>query len=356
MMYGVKSEPRLRWIAGLLGVLLLAAACDSLPRQAGSTTPAASAPATTGAAAPAGPAACRLPVLLTSAAGSASPGQPAFVQIPGGAVTPVAAAPTSATAYAAPAGRWIAADPDAISPDGSRYAYTEFGLPANDPAHPAATRSRVHVVDIRTGSDRVGVGSGSYAVIGWVPAGLLLVLKGQGGPAGPGVFRADPDTGSVTVVDSAAVSLRWIVAGNAGWFDELDAADPNPVLAGPGSGNAVTRVDAASGVRQRWLTRPGHLVWPIGAAAGGVLVGTEDAGHNAQVLLLTAPETVHEVWSGHVPDYTSDLGVTASLADSSRTWLLGPADAAGGRALYSLEGTSMRSVPTRVGALGGACR
>lgn len=355
-MYGVKSEPRLRWIAGLLGVLVLAAACDSLARQAGSAT-GSSAPATTGAAAtpPAGPPTCRLPVLLTSAASSASPGQPAFVQIPGGAVAPVAAAPASATAYAASAGRWIAADPDAISPDGGRYAYTEFGLPANDPAHPAATRSRVHVVDIRTGSDRVAVGSGSYAVLGWVPAGLLLVLKGQGGPAGPGVFRADPDTGSLTVVDSAAVSLRWIVAGNAGWFDELDAADPNPVWAGPGSGNAVTRVDAASGVRQRWLTRPGHLVWLIGAAAGGVLVGTEDAGHNAQVLLLTAPETVHEVWSGHVPDYTADLGVTASLADGSRTWLLGPADA-GGHALYSLEGTSMRPVPTRVRALAGVCR
>jgi hypothetical protein len=72
--------------------------------------------------------------------------------------------------------RWLPVPRTAVSPDGSRYAYSQYLYPSNPPVSPppAPIESLIRLVTIATGDDRVIYRGVPYQVVGWKPEGVYL--------------------------------------------------------------------------------------------------------------------------------------------------------------------------------------
>ncbi len=280
-----------------------------------------------------------------------------FVTIPGGAITQ----DNSVTLTTSPSGgparafyswllhRWVSArvgeNPLVSSPAGDEYAYTEYLQ-----LDPIGTfiNTRIHVVDIATGGDRVVVSSGHYGVRAWDTGGLLLYLPVQGGEASGG-FRLDPRTGEILQFTSRTY---WIYAAGYVWAGTNDSADPTASERYGAQWNTLLRVDPRTGAEQRWLYRPGEFVRAIGGVApDGSLVTTLSVGPASpgSVVAVTSPDTVQELWHGEPA--VGEFGFNLAWPDGERTWLLAPSGD-----LSVFESGVLRSVGANVASIAGLCR
>jgi hypothetical protein len=188
---------------GLVALLILGA-CSGGP--VGTSSP--SKPSTTAQVA------CSLPVFWNENIPPPPEPKPhaAFVHYPQGAVSDVGIIPpapnVAGATYDRPSRRWIPAALQAVSPDGTRYAYVS---------------GAVHVVDVASGADRVAYGGPTnFILIGFARDALYLA---QATRPRQGVFeklfRLDLVGGSPKLVpgsDRHMYQSGWVVvSGGAAW-------------------------------------------------------------------------------------------------------------------------------------------
>jgi hypothetical protein len=156
--------------------------------------------------------------------------------------------------------RWLPVGRQAVSPDGTHYAFTDLGQQPDQFA--------IHIVDVASGQDHafpINAGAAGFSVqpvIFDYAAEGIYVGQAFEGPV-PGLWLFDPATGSIRQVTKVSVEL------NAGrgifWFDDLNPADPNPVKSImrilP---DQIWRLELQSDHRIIWLDRPGTGLAVVG--------------------------------------------------------------------------------------------
>jgi streptogramin lyase len=164
--------------------------------------------------------------------------------------------------YDRPAGRWV---PGVVSPDGSRYAYSDYsqGPPV------------VHVVDVATGRDRaLGISSDAWSVLAFAANGIY-VHKAFAEHIAAGLWIVDPDTGSLRTVftDSTVVT----VSAQTAWISATNTSDPLPQPPGQGPGfNELQSRDLKTSAITTWLYRSGTSLRLVAAAGDSLLVSGND--------------------------------------------------------------------------------
>jgi hypothetical protein len=206
--------------------------------------------------------------------------------------------------YDRPFGRWLPADQSAVSPDGTSYAYVEpLGVGDNE----------LHVVDVRTGDDRVVSSRSDYAPLAYQSDALYLVERSMGMWNGSGIFVIDPRTNEIHQIHSSTRTEFWMdVIGNFAYGADINPSDPNPVGGGEAPDELI-RLDLRSDTVARFQYHPGQIASPVAVTASGQLIAglpgladyqLIDAAGNATGI----PETPFHAWQFFV--------------DPQRTWLL----------------------------------
>jgi hypothetical protein len=236
-----------------------------------------------------------------------------------------------------------------VSPDGLSYVYSE---PTEQPAG-VHTPTRIHVVTVLTGADRVVYsGGGTDYAIEFGVAGIYLVT-GRWEALSVGLRLLDPLTGAIRVL---AITGHWsVMSAGAAWGIDAD-------LGGIGNDpHRIDRLDLTTGAVSTWFeVASDRWVAPIGIDVDGALIiasatsGTVATPYVADFYrLLGRSQTVHLFTAG--PDEAWD----GFMADSHGLWF-GSAYVYGGLWLYT-DGAGLRLVadnqnqPLRVESAAGPC-
>jgi WD40 repeat protein len=313
----------------LLAVLLVSCA-PAITRTASASQPASGS--------------CRLPIsLVVDAKGSL---QGAFVDFPSGKV---AVDPTGAGGayYSVRFKRWLPAGPNAISADGTRYAYL-------DPWTGFDYQGSLHVVDMATGKDRrYVIGSTTnqlpFLIVSFGPDGVWLTNAGYEAPGG-GLFLLDLATGTLTethVPGDAGITQP--VVGDPGIFWFTDPG-PNPEVAAIGFGlpEEVLQLTISDGKSAIWFAKRGSYVQVLGTdLAGHPIIGTWVNGADYAANDIT-------IWLASSPSAVKQMGVLHDafqpIADSHGVWF----GSSQGIYLYS-EATGMKKITDKAANPAGTC-
>src|ERR1700730_7426692 len=206
------------------------------------------------------------------------------------------------------AGRWV--PKGSISPDWTRYAYTEFSSQGFD--------FHLHVVDVATGRDRkLILPTGNWGLLAFTTAGLYVNESYPEVGAGPGLWLVNPDSGALQKVFSDA-SVQ-TVSGHMAWIADRNNADTLPGLPGMGvSNNEIRGRDLNTLVTTTWMYRPGSNLYVAAAANGSIVVSGHDLASSylwvvsspGQAQAITAPGT------GDAEPFTN-----GAIADANGWWL-----------------------------------
>jgi hypothetical protein len=290
---------------------------------------------------------CRLPVTTGG-----------FVALPGGAFTrdPAASMVTGpqwvqtttqpvlkgsgGLAFDLPLFRWVPANPEVISRDGSHYAWTEFQT------------ATLHVTKVADGTDRSFAAGppqpqdpdlrGHYASIP-VPIGITTdsVLLTYGGEGLWGVWRLDLASGLLTKV----TGMKSPSYGAGAIWLELTRG-PNHVGM-YSDGDTLTRLDLNSGAVQDWFHRDNLVVRNLGFDRDGnpwvqVIFENYSGGGPVEIWRVRGPGQADLIHSGQ--------RVSRVIADKPGTWFANES----GVYLYS-GGRVQRVSSASVGELVGPC-
>ena len=218
--------------------------------------------------------------------------------------------------------RWVPVGAGQASPDGARYAYGSLTASNRD------SSLRIHVVDVRTASDReftVPAITGFGAQIGALVEdfdGASVYFSSQQAQGPPlGVWRLDVASGAVTELTSSAGIAA--VRGGYAWVNRIDLRDPQgPQFPGIGGqhSNSVVRVDLATGEEMVWYYAKGNEVYFAGFDKSGdpIIANSWPPFANGFLLIAFSPRgdvaTVYDgsrqLWFG-----------TAQPDTSGRLWL-----------------------------------
>ncbi len=188
-------------------------------------------------------------------------------------------------------GRWVPVPAAQISPDGSRYAYTEATV-----AFPAPP-SRIHVVDMATGNDRIVYSQGNYRVAVYAAEGIYLVHHLPQTDSSDGLWLLDPGQG--TLKQMAADRREWdATATGAAWSIDLDSTDPHPPQGGMSPANRVLRMDLPQGTITPWFYRPGKQVSVLGFDGKGSPLVAVTASGTVEISLVTGRDSGRPISSG----------------------------------------------------------
>jgi hypothetical protein len=174
----------------------------------------------------------------------------------------------SASGYDHQKARWVPASHRAISPDGSRYAYTRIPV-ATPQSGPPAT-DVVYIVDVTTGTEQQVATPGPVKVVGWTATGIYVSAIAALSYAPPvGLSVINPETLAFHQIISSGT---WRLVGDQfAWSVDRDPADPNPPteLEDPVHqlGNRVERLDVANGAVSPVATMIGARVFLLGLDA-----------------------------------------------------------------------------------------
>ncbi len=326
-------------------LLVILAACSSTPTAATPTpspTSRASAPtATSSPLPPATPLASAPPATLPTIPPSFTCRIPvydpnglhdSFIAFPKGIATPAA---TGGYYFDIKVGRWLPVGRNSVSPDGLRYAYAE-GWSVTPAVAP-----RVHIID--ASNDRAirvvtMPAAQPYVVADFAADGVYMISAYEGCTA-PGVWRVDPDTGSIAKVSDG----NYVPAG-ATWISEIDPRDPNPPRSAESGQAEPNRIDYrdASGRTSMWFYRPGYaLAWVAFARRSEILVqawtGTGD--QKLEYWLVIAAGHATPLASGPLVDsnpYSDPFGgFFSAISDFHGIWI------GGGQGLYLVSPTGL---------------
>jgi hypothetical protein len=249
--------------------------------------------------------------------------------------------------------RWLPASVAAVSPDSSRYAYSESFNDASGP------RSRIHVVDVATAADRVVYDQGFYAVMDYEPEGIYLFAVGYADAPNSGLWLLDPQARSLhQIVLQQTVDY---VGGHAAWYGDLAPGDqPPPSMSNPMARaffkDRIVRLDLKTRAVSPWFRRPGKEVRAIGVDGLGHPIVTvsspTDAGTSTseELWLVTGPDLGKQIYSGAGSNSPDFVGFGTPLADSHGLWF----GSKKGVFLYTPD-EKFQTVSTAVGEVAGRC-
>ena len=256
---------------------------------------------------------CRLPISLVLDLKRDLQG--AFVDFPGGTVT-VDPSGAGGASYSRRFKRWLPVAPNAISTDGTRYAYLEAWGGFDQ-------QGRLHVVDLATGKDRVykiGVaGTGAqlpFLVLSFVREGIWLTNAGYEGPGG-GLFLLDLDTGALNETHLPRdARINEPVAGGPGTFWFTDPG-PNPETAiGFPLPERILQLTVPDGKSAIWFTKPGWYVRVLGTDLAGhpIVAGWVNGSDSLDesVWVVSSPATAKEI--------STRIDLFQTIADSHGVW------------------------------------
>jgi hypothetical protein len=214
---------------------------------------------------------------------------------------------SSGTSYSWAAGRWLPTDWLQVAPDGLHYAYPEV-----------ATPFRLHVVDVRTGSNRV-ISSGTvWGIFDYRADGIYLTkTRYNSGESNSGLWRMNPTTGSLLQLLPETATTLWL-DGQVAWGSD------HPITA-----TTLYRYDLKTGARSVWFKPPGHYVQYIASdSSGRPLVGVSATGGPGVLWLLSAPSKGTVISSSAGGPWYGSAGPIDSngtwLSSDSGPWLLRP--------------------------------
>jgi hypothetical protein len=210
-------------------------------------------------------------------------------------------------AYDFALGSWLPVRGAQVRSDGLSYAYAEpFKAQASDSLNDA---TRVHVVSLADGSDRVIYSGAPRAVVAYESGGVYVTAVGYySGEGGSGLWRLDEATGVSTQLPN--VQKGWIEAVDKGiaW---TDGATIMP--------RTLTRLDLSSGSQQTWAN--------VGEEGWIWFAGLDTQG-SPLVNLIPIPATgpgvlfVYTTPTGRTPIASVGLH-QVGVTDSHGTWLAG---------------------------------
>jgi hypothetical protein len=226
-------------------------------------------------------------------------------------------------------GRWLPVNQTQVSADGLHYAYLDY-------ESGSATPQRIHVVDVRSGSDQVvyrAADKPQLAIFGLVQQNIYVTdcepSEISGNCLAP-LRRVNAITGSVTKVSDRRGA--WVISERFAWIVTCSATDPLPCFYDEHGPNQLLRIDLATGNEEIWDR--GSSVHLIGIDGGGMpLVAVNfvsptwhgvtgppwgDAGESV-VFRVTAPEHEERLFS--VPINEPWAGFESATADRVGIWL-----------------------------------
>src|SRR5712692_4870251 len=222
----------------LLGALVVACTAQPSASTSSPTTSATSTPSATPVTSP-----CPLAVIQGSPGQGSGPQTPGFLTIPGDVFTPAVDA-GDGMFYDRPLKRWIGWGPPAMSADGTRYAYAEFIS--------ATKTSRIHLVDVRSGTDRIVASGGPWVGVGleadaFYAMSIDFIQSAAYGnlQVDKGLWKVPLDRSSPAQLTSDARNWAWVADG--GVYGDRSSMD---VAGGP---NDVVRFDLRTGQVTSWF-------------------------------------------------------------------------------------------------------
>jgi hypothetical protein len=202
-----------------------------------------------------------------------------------------------------PAGRWLPAPPELVSPDGRHYAYRH-----------ANGTLRLAAVD---GSELPVANPNDLAPLAYTSSGVILA---QNGPAANGLWLLDPTTQAVTVIAPPSGTDDWRVVSGLMAFG-VDS--PGALGAPPPTVVMESSLLAGSTPHPVYTAAPGNVISLIaGDGQGGVLIVVTGSS-SAQLIYLSPsgpPPSLEPVPDGLV---LSTIG-PSHHADSHGIWFIGP--------------------------------
>ena len=237
-------------------------------------------------------------------------------------------------------GRWIPADSPAVSPDGGHYAYA---------SGPTGGPNELHIVDVRTGTDRLITNVGRYYPLDYRADGLYLIERSISGLwAGSGIFVLDPRTNVFRRLHSSTRPEWWTATlGNFAYGSDLNPDDPHP----PGSGESsdeLVRADLRTGAVIRFQYRPGQGVTVAGMTPSGQLLAYVG---NLGLRLIDA--------GGNAVGIPGAPAGAGAYIDSQRTWILVGVRSLSSKLYLLSNGRAVHEMDYKLGdsdVLAGACR
>jgi hypothetical protein len=244
-----------------------------------------------------------------------------FIAIPGGkftlapeTVTNLPPEQISGWTYSQVLGHWLPVRRQAVSPDGTQYAYVQYTLSAQV----------IHVVDGRTKADRVLVDSKDLDWPNWQTDGIYVDHHLIGSDFGRGLARVDVTTGSVTEIPVPPLTgghSDWTVAGGVAW-----ATDWTPGLPAQfGLNNRLQRYDLTTGHLATWFYDPNKNIALNGFSASfQPMVEIEDVSgnqlSNAVEATVSGPNTIaHPFMLPGMP--TNSTLALDVMADGNQLWI-----------------------------------
>lgn len=319
------------------------ASAAATPRQSPSTVPHASSPPASVVGAPAADQgaelSCRVPI------SGFNPGSGGFVTFPGGRFTPEPASnvplpantvSTGAYTYDRAFSRWLPVPRDWVSPDGTRYAFSDRD-------------GVVHVVDVASGADRRLVLAGGvidpserWTVIDFESDAVYLTASPRQGGFPIGLWVSSPTDGSVRQL------------ADRGYWQALDptaawGTPDAPTSAGAGDATLL-RLDLKTGANVAWFRGGAAQLVVLGLDGASPLVMTTTAG-STEVWSVPAPGSSTKIYSGPGQEAQAALRVIGTgVKDAHGLWLGSP----DGLLLY-VQGTGFRRMSSAAGWVAGPC-
>jgi hypothetical protein len=333
----------------LLLVVLVTAACAGQPAPAAIVTPTAphsGSPASAErSASPSSPSnaialACRLPITWDVNTGQGFVRKAGFLTFPEQIVSEDPSAPSGSSFYDRAFGRWLPVYREAVSYDGTRYAYATGSAFQR-------TNGSLHVVDLRTGADRtIFSGDFVYRVIEFAPEGIYLTAQAPEGRS-RGLWLQNPSGGAARQISSSVID-PWF-SGGAAWGEDFDTADPSPAPGGlEGPMNRLVRIDLQTGATTAWFSWFGADVYLDGVDyQGNPFVGVgRSQGPNAtdnleELWLITSPGAGQRLFAGPA---SQSWPFRLAAIDGHGVWFNGGSYQTSPRTIWLYSGGSIRIV------------
>lgn len=335
----------------LMLVVLLTAACASQPAPAALVTPTtehSGSPASSDRSAnPSSPSnaialACRLPITWDVNTTQGFVRKAGFLMFPEQVVLEDQSAPSSGAFYDRAFGRWLPVYREAVSYDGTRYAYATGNAFQG-------TNGSLHVVDLRTGADTtIFSGNFVYRVIEFAPEGIYLTAQAPEGRS-RGLWLQNPSGGAVRLISSTVID-PWF-SGGAAWAEDFDTTDPSPAPGGlEGPMNRLVRIDLQTGATTPWFSWFGADVYLDGVDyQGNPFVGVgRSQGPNAtdeleELWLITSPGAGRRLFVGPA---SQSWPIRLAAIDSHGVWFNGGSYQTSPGTIWLYIGGAIRIVAT----------
>jgi hypothetical protein len=230
-----------------------------------------------------------------------------------------------------------------LSPEGTRYAYSEVIWPASG----QPTTTHIRVVDVQTGHDRVVYDQGAYDVVALTKDGIYLVHHVPQTDASNGLWLLNPDTGVIHAITTSGID--WQVGGGAGWSGDLA---PGDTAQGKFPADRLLHLDLGTGTVTPWFTRPGFQVQVFGFDAAGHPLVVAGSDTKQELWIITAPNV--GTLADSEPGWNSGPGIFYPIvSDNHGVWL----DTSRGVYLYraGMPAPALKYAGSRIDRIAGAC-